>query len=168
MSADMFIMLGTKIKGESEDDGHKEWCEVSGWSHSFEQLTSPLRDSSGSTIERCTHAPFTFTKKMDIATQGILTHIWSGKQISKVVFEAMRAQDESESIKYMTIEMQHVIITTYEVSGAEGDIPEENIGLTYGRISYSYISKKKKGASGKKESSPKFAIHDLIANKVNP
>ncbi|HEX3579135.1 MAG TPA: type VI secretion system tube protein Hcp, partial [Thermoanaerobaculia bacterium] len=54
-----------------------------------------------------------------------------------------RADGEAgKPVLYLTVAMQHVIISNYSVSGGPGDVPVENISLGYGIIEYTYIDQK--------------------------
>jgi type VI protein secretion system component Hcp len=41
-------------------------------------------------------------------------------------------------VEYLTVAMEHVIISNYTVSGGPGDIPVENVSLDYGTVRYDY------------------------------
>ena len=129
--------------------------EVLSWSHGFVQPTSPTRSAAGSgTAEQATHQNLTFTKCLDASTNELLKACWSGKQFQKATLRCYRADGATDNkpVEYLSIEMQHVIIANYSVSGGPGDIPVENVSLDYGIIQYNYKDQK--------------ASHDLEQRKV--
>lgn len=166
MAGNMFLEItGPDIKGSSTDSKHKDQLQILSWGHSFSQPTSPTRSAAGGgTVEQAAHAPFSFTKYTDSATDDLLKYIWNGKQIKKCVFSAYRADGgNSVGVLYLKIEMEQVIISHFSVGGGAGDIPVENVSLNYGKISYTYMQQKKEDgtAGGAKE-----VVHDLIKQEV--
>ncbi len=172
MATNMFLnfQLGKNVPGESEDEigtGHLKWVEVTSWSHGFEQPTNPARSQSGGTIEKCLHNPFSVTRKMDAASIHIMSACWGGMVFPALVFEAYRAQSQdpgsNDPVKYIQVEMKHVIVASYEISGGEGDIPEETVTFNYGYIRYQYTPMDKKTSES---GDPVSHSHNLITNKI--
>ncbi len=138
MSTNMFLKLEKKIEGECADEKHAGWIEILSWSHSFEQPATNFRASTGSTLEKCKHELLTFQKYIDKATPEILKTIWSGKQLDTGEIHCYRSDGENVPVQYLKILMDDVIISSYSISGGEGDIPQEDIGLSYSKITYFY------------------------------
>ncbi len=66
-------------------------------------------------------------------------------------------------VEYLKIEMEHVIISNFSISGGAGDVPVENVSLDYGIVKYSYKPQKKAdGSTG----DPQHIKHDLETRKV--
>jgi type VI secretion system secreted protein Hcp len=167
MATNLYLNFeGTEIKGESTDAKHKEWIEVLSWSHGFNQPTSPVRSTAGGgTVERANHSDFSFTKYMDSATDDLLKQCWGGKHIDKATLECYRsdgADDENPAL-YLKIIMEKVIISNYNVGGGAGDIPVENVSLSYGKVTYEYHPQDE--ASGS-EGSVEPVYHDLTTNQI--
>jgi type VI secretion system secreted protein Hcp len=162
MSTNMFLKLAD-ITGESEDEKHSGEIEILGWGQSFEQPTTPIKASTGHTLEKCKHEPITITKYIDKATAALLKAIWAGKTIATGKITCYRAHKENAPVDFLVIEMTDVIITTYSISGAEGDIPQEELGLSYGKVKYAYKPMDKLTGDAKE---PMPAEADLILNKV--
>lgn len=163
MSTNMFLQLKS-IDGESEDEKHANWIEIIGWGHSFEQPASGFRTSSGSTLEKCKHELLTVTKYIDKASTAILKAVWSGKQLDDATVECFRADGDNVPVKYLKIFMEDVIISTFSISGGEGDIPQEELGLSYATIQYEYTPQDKAlGTPG----SAMTGKHNLVKNVVS-
>ena len=161
MASNMFLKLDG-IKGESADSSHKDWIEILSWSHNISQPTSPVRDSSGATVERANHSDISITKYVDAATDGILGKCGAGKVLKKATIECFRADGDNKPIKYLDIDMEKVVISNYNISAGAGDVPMENISLSYGLIKYTYIEMKEDGKAG----GSKPVIMDLVKNEV--
>lgn len=162
MATNMYLKLGA-IKGESSDNKHKDWIEVMSWSHGFSQPTSPVRASQGGTVEKANHSALSCSKYLDVATDDILKHLWSGKQIDKSTLECFRSDGDNEPTKYLMVEMEKVVISDYSISSGGMDHPMENISMAYGKVKYTYIDQKKADGTG---GGAQPISHDLTLNKV--
>ncbi|MBW1765682.1 MAG: type VI secretion system tube protein Hcp [Deltaproteobacteria bacterium] len=163
MASDMFLLLDG-IQGECEDSKHKNWIEILSWSHSFSQPTTPVRSSSGATVEKCNHSDISITKYVDNSTDALLSNIWNGNQIKTGKIQCLRADAETNSpVEYLTIELEKVILSNYSISGGGGDLPIENLSLSYGKVAYIYKDQKKDSGEG---GSNKPVSHDLVTNEV--
>lgn len=139
------------IDGGSTSENHAKEIEVMSWSHGFSQPTSPVRSTAGSgSVEQANHSNFTFTKYIDSATDDLLKHCWTGKQIKTAVVTCYRADgnDKNKPVEYLKIEMEHVVVSNYSISGGAGDVPVENVSLDYGVVKYTYLPQKKEDGTG--------------------
>lgn len=139
--------------------------EILNWNHSFVQPTSPTRVSAGAgTVERASHANLSFSKYMDTATSSLLKFCWNGKQIDAAVLSCYRSDGtNADALKYLEITMNYVVVASVSVGGGSGDIPIENVSLSYGKVKYNYIPQKKDKGTGTGNSS---ASHDLTTNTI--
>ena len=163
MSTNMFLKL-EGIEGEAEDALKSKEIEILSISQSFEQPVTPVKASTGHTLEKCKHEPMTVAKYIDKATPNILKTIWAGKTISKGIITCYRAHKDAEPVDYLVIEMEDIIVSTYSISGGEGDIAQEELGLSYGKITYKYTPMDK--MTGDKQTQMP-ASADLITNVVS-
>lgn len=139
MSIHVYLELDG-IKGESSAKGQEDKIEIMSWSHGFSQPTSSARGSTGSTVERAYHSDISVTKYIDIASDGIIKAIWSGNQIATASISCFRSDgnEENAPIEYLKIDLDAVIISSYNISGGAGDLPVEHLSLNYGKVKYSY------------------------------
>jgi len=153
MATDMFLNLDKidddthKILGESEDFKHPNEIEISGWSTSFEQPAAQAKTATGPSVERCKPEPIAVNKIMDKATPMLLKRIWSGQIIPEGLITCYRADEQGKPVLYLTITMKHILVTTYSLSGAEGDLPQEEVGLSCGYMQFDYNQQKKIGGA---------------------
>jgi len=143
MAANMYLRFeDPDIKGTSTTPGHEKEMEILSWNHGFAQPTSPTRSTGP--VEQATHQNFTFTKYLDQATNELLKYCWAGKQFKKVTLTCFRADGATDNkpVEYLTVIMEHVVISNYAVSGGPGDVPVENVSLEYGIVQYQYKSEK--------------------------
>ena len=153
------------VKGESADSKHAEQIEILGWSHSFNQPTSPVRSTAGSgTVERANHADLTFTKYTDVSSLDLLKYCWSGKHFGKMTIQQYRSAGPDSDVEFLRVETENVVISNFSISGGSGDIPVENVSLAYGKITYNYNPTDEKTGMG---AGNKPATADLITNVVS-
>ncbi|HWW62495.1 MAG TPA: type VI secretion system tube protein Hcp [Thermoanaerobaculia bacterium] len=158
MSANMFLKFeGPDIHGASTEAGREGEIEVLSWSHGFSQPGSASRG----TVEQASHQNFTFTKYLDSATNALLKACWSGKQFRKATLTCYRGEGANRS-EYLSVIMEHVILSNYSVSGGPGDVPVENISLDYGIVQYQY--KEQKSRDGGDPNLP--AKHNLETKSI--
>lgn len=164
MAQSIFLKIeGPAVKGESKDSKHAGEMEVLSWSHSFNQPTSPTRSTAGAgTVELANHSDLTVTKYTDISSTDLMKLCWSGKQIDKVTIAQFRNSGDNP-VEFLTIEMEHVVISNFSLSGGGGDIPVENISFAYGKVTYKYdpVDKATGDSTGNKPIS-----HDLETKVV--
>ncbi len=162
MAFDAFLKIDG-IPGESTDDKHKDWIEISHFAHKMDQPASATASSAGgSTAERVNHSTFDVVHLLDKASPKIYEACCTGKHISEITLELCRAG--GDKVKYMEIKLEQVLISKVEPHGtaAEG-FPNEKVSFSYGKIKWIYTQQKRgDGAGGGNVS----AGWDLTANKT--
>jgi type VI secretion system secreted protein Hcp len=161
MAFDTFIKI-KDIPGESTDDKHKDWIELTSFSHGMSQPASAVVSSSGGGgAERVNHQDFSISKLVDKASPKLYEACCKGTHISEVVIEMCRAG--GDKLKYMEIKMQHVIVSSINYSGSAGsDFPSESVTFNYAKINWNYTQQKRTDGSG---GGNVPAGWDLTANK---
>jgi type VI secretion system secreted protein Hcp len=102
------------INGESEDDKHKQWIEVSNVMYTVNQPRADTASTAGGlTTGRAELYPISFQKLADIASPVLLQTCATGKTISKAVFEFMRADSDGKPIPYFKIELENLMIAKH-------------------------------------------------------
>ncbi len=66
-------------------------------------------------------------------------------------------------MKYLEVALDKVIVSNISISGGAGDLPVENISLSYGKVQYSYIPQKEADGTG---DGVQPVSHDLITQEV--
>jgi type VI secretion system secreted protein Hcp len=162
MAIDVYLQIDG-IKGESQDDKHKDWIECTAVNWGVSQPRSATASTGGGhTAERCEHQEIAFTKLADLASPILLQTCSAGKTIPKAKLEFMRADGQGERIKYFEIELENVLIGGIKPSVAEGSIIQEAVGLKFSKIKWKYTQQKVTGGAGGNTSGG----WDLAANKV--
>jgi type VI secretion system secreted protein Hcp len=149
MAIDAYLQIDG-IKGESADERHKGWIEVShvGWSVN-QPRAAAVSTAGGHTSGRADLSEISFTKLADLASPVLQQTCAAGKTIPKAVFEFMRADGEGAPICYYKVEIENVIISNVHPTSGNGGTITEQVHLAYARIKWTYIKQDiRGGASG--------------------
>jgi len=162
MAIDVYLQIDG-IKGESNDERHKDWIECLSVQFGVTQPRSATASTGGGhTAERCEHQDITFAKLADLSSPILLQTCSAGKTIPKARLEFMRADGQGERIKYFEVELENVLIGNVNPSVMEGSIMHENVGLKFGKVKWKYTQQKVSGGAGGNTSGG----WDLATNKI--
>lgn len=148
MATDVFLKVES-IDGESTDEKHKKWCELSSFSWGMTQPASMASATGGRTAERVNVHDLSFTKIMDAATPHMMLACCTGKHFPKAQVEVCEASENKH--RYLLIEMEDVIISSYQPSGINGgDKIQETGTLNFGKVKWEYTPLSHDGKPGSK------------------
>jgi type VI secretion system secreted protein Hcp len=139
-----------EIPGGSKVDGYKDQIELLGFEHEILQPTSPSASGRGThTVSQSEHGAFFIRKEQDEATPKFMQYASNGKHIPKVTVTLLRQAGE-KSIAYMKIAFEDCAISAYKVQADSNNngLPEERVGIAYGKITMTYTSSDTTGAPG--------------------
>ncbi|MBN2592648.1 MAG: type VI secretion system tube protein Hcp [Sedimentisphaerales bacterium] len=138
MAFDAFLKIDV-IPGESTDDKHKDWIEISSFNHGLSQMSSGSRSSGGAaSSQRCDHQDFSVVKALDKSSPKLALACCTGEHIKKIQVELCRAT--KDKTKYMEFTMSDVIVSSVRPGGsASGEaLPVESVSFNYGKIEWIY------------------------------
>jgi type VI secretion system secreted protein Hcp len=136
-----------KIDGESTTKGFEKQIEVLSWQVGVTQ-TASAHFAEGSGTGKCDISDLTITKYVDRSSPLLFHHSTSGKHIATGQLTLKKAGGD-ESVVYMTIDMEDVIVSAYNVGGTPSDDRiVETVTLNFGKVHVSYKPQDKKGAGG--------------------
>ena len=148
MAMDMFIRIGEKpngndVKGEAQGKGFENQIDVLSWSWGMTQSgTGHMLGGSGA--GKVDVQNLSFTKYIDSATPPLMQSCCNGKHYAEAVLTLQKAGDIP--VKYLTIKMTEVIITSVSTGGSGGeDRLTENISLNFAKVVLDYMPQKKDG-----------------------
>lgn len=145
MANDVYLKI-EGINGESTDDKHKDWIEVSNVLYAIHQpRAQALSTAGGHTSGRAELYPLSFTKLADIASPVLLQTCAAGKTIAKAVFEFMRADGDGKPIPYFKIELENLMISNINPDSGDGGIISERVHLAYSKIKWNYTRQSIRG-----------------------
>lgn len=144
MAINTFLKLtGPEIAGSSTIKGRETHIEVITFNYSCHQTVNPVRSASGGgTVEKVHHGPITFSKELDTASDDLLKMCWSGQHIDNGEFSMYRSSGDvgatNQAVKYLTIEIESIVVQDYAISLSAGGVPIENIAFNFAKITFSY------------------------------
>ena len=151
MSAlDWFLKIkGSKqgdIKGESQDDAHKEQIELLSAHH---QIKVPRDMATGQATGRRQHGEFVITKHIDKATPPLLSALVHNEMLTEMTIECLRA-DGGKKVKYFVIVLKNAYLADYqlETPPAGADLPKERWAFRYASIEWTYTAQSRKDGTG--------------------
>lgn len=148
MAIDVYLRIDG-IKGESADEGHKDWIECTSAVWSVAQPKSATASTGGGhTAERCEHGDVVISKLADLSTPILLQTCSAGRTIPKAKFEFMRADGLGERVRYFEIELDNVLIGAVVPSVIGGNILSEHVSLKFSKVRWKYTQQRISGGMG--------------------
>lgn len=134
MAIDVYLQIDG-IKGESQDDTHKDWIEViqAQWGVS-QPIISAGSAIGGRTTGRSQYRTLSLAKVADLASPVLMQHCSNGKTIPKAKLDFMRADGDGKRVKYYEVELENVLISNMEQMVAEGSIVRDYLNLHFTKV----------------------------------
>lgn len=162
MASDAYLQI-EGIKGESDDEKHRSWIEVSNVLYAVHQPRADVTSTAGGlTSGRVDLYPISFKKLADVASPILLQTCATGKTIPKALFEFMRADGDGKPIPYFRIELENLMIASVTPDSGAGGIINERVQLAFAKIKWNYIRQSIRGGAQGNTSGG----WDCSANKV--
>jgi type VI secretion system secreted protein Hcp len=152
MAVDMFITLGAKIKGETQDKefGPKGASDVLAWSWGMSQSGS-FHAGGGGGAGKANFQDISFTKYIDKATPALMIAVAKGSHIEECKLTCRKAGEGQQ--KYIEMTLKKCIVSSLSTGGSGGeDRMTENVSLNFAEVTFEYFTQNEKGvtASGGK------------------
>jgi type VI secretion system secreted protein Hcp len=143
MAIDQFIKIGD-IKGESQDDSHKDEIDVLSWSWGMNQ-SGNTHIGGGSGAGKVSVQDLSITKYVDKSTPLLMMACSNGKHYDEATLTVRKAGEKP--VEYVIITMTDLIVTSVSSGGSGGeDRLTENVTLNFGAVKYDYQAQGKDGA----------------------
>ncbi len=144
---DIFLKIDD-VKGESQDDAHKNEIDVLSWSWGAAQAGSS-QVGGGAGSGKVQFADLTISKHPDASTAVLLGMCAAGQPFKKAVL-VVRKAGGAKPLEYITITMEQGIISSKSYSGSGGDASghSETLTLNFARVQYDYKTQKDDGSAG--------------------
>lgn len=135
-SAAGYLKIGD-IKGESTDDGHKDWINLLSVSQSIDRPSSS--EKSKRSHSSATFGDIVLVKEVDASTPKLQEAIAKGTYFPEVQIDFTSDTSEDRRIPYLQWELKNARITSYSFSGSAGDVvPVDQISLNFEEIKVTY------------------------------
>jgi type VI secretion system secreted protein Hcp len=148
MATDAYLQIDG-IKGESADSIHQGWIEITSAHWGVTQPRSAtVSTAGGHTSGHSDHRSLTLSKLADLASPVLMQHCSMGKTIPKAKLEFMRADGDGQRVKYYLVELENVMLSHMDQIMRDGDVLQDEIGLCFSKIKWTYTQQKIGGGSG--------------------
>jgi len=145
-AVDMFIKIGD-IKGESNDDAHKDEIDVLSWS--WGMANNGTTQSGGGGAGKVSFQDLSCTKYLDKATPKLMEACSTGTHLPEATLVVRKAGEIP--IEYLIIRMENVLVSSVSTGGSGGeDRLTENVSLNFSKVHVEYTEQKPDGSTGGK------------------
>ncbi len=141
MASDIFAKLGD-IKGESQDDKHKDEIEV--LSFSWGVASSGGTTGGGGGAGKATFQDLSIIHRIDKASPLLLKACATGAHIKDAIITHRKAGKGQQ--EYLIVKLNDVIITGVSHSGADGQPYSESVSLAFAKVDFEYKPQKPDGS----------------------
>jgi type VI secretion system Hcp family effector len=149
-----------KVPGEVTESAHAKWIKLHSYNFSVHSENVEDPSARGKLVSATgRYAPLMVVKDTDITSPLIQQLVSAGTHIAKVQVHA--CLDNEQKTPSIEIELTDVVISTYDVAGAEGMSPNETVGFRYAKIK---VTNRNFDSKGAKVTEPSFTW-DLLTKK---
>ena len=158
MAVDYFLKIDG-VKGESQDDKHKDEIQIMSFSWGASNNSS-MQNASGGGVGRADVRDLAVKKYLDLSSPLLAQSCISGKHFASVLLTGRR-QGETP-LEHVIIKLTNAIISTYEIGGGLDDISSDDykgqdpapfgetefVKFNFEEYSFKYVQQTDKGSAG--------------------
>ncbi len=130
------------IPGESTDNSHKGWIDISSFSHDIMNTRS---SGGGGGAGKVSLSDILVSKGIDKSSPKLMEACVTGKAIPSATLVAVPSNRENSSQPYMKYTLKDVLVSSYSASGASGDLPSESLSLNFTKIEWTHSTRNADG-----------------------
>jgi type VI secretion system secreted protein Hcp len=143
MAVDMFIKIDD-VKGESQDNKHKEEIDVLAWSWGLSQ-SGTFHGGGGGGSGKVNVQDLSFTKWIDKSSPNLMLYCSNGSQYKEAKLTIRKAGGK-EPLEYLIFTFKDVIVSSLSTGGSGGeDRLTENVSLNFREVRVDYQAQKPDG-----------------------
>ncbi len=148
MAVDIFLFLSNNIKGESQDETHRDKMDVQAWDWGLTQ-SGTTHEGAGGGGGKVDVRDITLTKYVDLATNDLIKRCASGEHIENGEL-IVRKSGGTAPVEYFKIKMENIMITSYETGGSKDGLDriQETVTLNFRKFEVVYTLQEESGAAG--------------------
>lgn len=145
MARDIFLKI-EGIKGESQDDKHKDEIDVLAWSWGMSQ-SGTTHMGGGGGAGKVQVNDMSITKYVDLATPNLMLYCCNGKHIPNILLTVRKAGENA--LEYLKITMKDALISSVTSSGSmDEDRLTEQLSMNFASVKVEYTPQKADGTAG--------------------
>ena len=144
MAVDMFLKIDD-VKGEAQDDAHKDEIDLLSWTWGMSQ-SGTMHAGSGGGGGKVSVQDISVTKFVDKSSPNLYNFCASGKQFKEAVLTVRKAGGD-KPIEYLVFTLSKCIVTSISTGGSGGeDRLTENVSLNFATVKVEYQPQKPDGS----------------------
>jgi type VI secretion system secreted protein Hcp len=133
-AVDYFLKIDG-IKGESRDDRHKDEIDIESFSWG-ETQSGTFGVGGGGGSGKVSMQDFHFTMTVNKASPALFLACAQGDHIKNAILTCRKAgRDQQE---FMKVTMNDVLVSSFQIGGAESVVPTDQISLNFAKIEVEY------------------------------
>lgn len=132
---DYFLKLDG-IPGESVDSRHRGEIDVESFNHGATQMR-PSGAGMGVSAGRANVADLVITKRFDAASPKLFLACCKGNHLKEAVLVGRKPG--RSPVEFLKVTLQDVVVTSYRIMSG-GDVPTEEVSLSFARVDYTYTT----------------------------
>ena len=148
MANDFFLKLeGPDLEGESMDSQHTDEISIDSWTWGMNQ-SGTMHVAKGGGAGKVDVQDLSLSHKLDKASPNLMQHCCKGTQFETATLVCRKASGDGGQLEYLTMVMKHVIITSVQGGGSEGDDDLfESFTLNFGEYTSTYVPQDNDGSA---------------------
>ena len=141
-AVDYFLKIDG-IQGESRDDRHKDEIDIESFSWG-ETQSGTFAVGGGGGSGKVSMQDFHFTMLVNKASPALFLACAQGDHIKNAILTCRKAGKDQQ--EFMKVTMNDVLVSSFQIGGAGGVVPTDQISLNFAKIEVEY---KEQDATGK-------------------
>ena len=143
MAVDMFLKFGD-IKGEAQDDAHKDEWDILSWSWGMSQSGTTHMGGGGGAGKVAVN-DLHITKYVDKASPNLHLACCTGKHYDQALLTIRKAGDKP--VEYYKLTLEEVLVSSVSMGGqGSDDRLTENVTLNFAKFKSEYTPQKSDGS----------------------
>jgi type VI secretion system secreted protein Hcp len=145
-AVDYFLKIDG-IKGESQDDKHKDEIQIESWSFGLSQ-TGSFGAGGGGGAGKASFQDVHFTSKLNAASPKLFIASATGEHIKSAILTCRKAGGKQE--EYFVVTLSDILVSSYQTGGhgASGELPMDQFALNFAKMEIAYKVQDNKGGLG--------------------
>jgi type VI secretion system secreted protein Hcp len=139
MATSDFLLKIEQVKGESQQEGKKEYIDIESWSWGAQNSGSMAQGGGGGT-GKVSCNDFHFVCKNGTSAMQVFGHCATGTHIQKATLECRKAGGDSKTYTYYKVDFEKIVISSYQEGGSGGSdlLPMAQISFNYQKVQVEY------------------------------
>jgi len=144
-----YLKIGD-IKGESTDEGHKDWINLLTVGNNISRTMGPAASGARRHRSSVRFGDIVCVKEVDASTPKLQEAIADGTNFPKVNIDLCTSSEGGKRIPFLQWELTNARVTSYSIEGATdtSEPPTEHISLNFEsiKVTYDQLGKDNKSA----------------------